>query len=342
MRHLLRLHTFLQPYIPQMLLALCLLLVMTGLSLVVPGIIQQVIDVGLLQGEVGFMFRSALLILGIGLLRAALTYFQRYATEWVAQRVGYDLRNRLYNHIQQLSFTYHDHSQTGQLISRCIEDVRAIERFAGTGLIDLVRITLLLAGITALLFNANPRLAAIGAALDEATGAAVAIVGDEVAHTVLALLKGLGAQTQTEPFARETDFMKQLQAGDIAGAANTLANQAEGAITGASAMAMARVLVPAPNWSNSKTPTGPFQMMVPALAMMSASCWADSGPMSKIMSSSVTSEGFLRTAGSFSANCLPHTTSTAMGMVALRAVILPIRSLAVSTRSSSHRDLPTG
>ena len=47
------------------------------------------------------------------------------------------------------------------MISRCIEDVRAIERFAGTGLIDLVRITLLLAGITALLFNANPRLAAI-------------------------------------------------------------------------------------------------------------------------------------------------------------------------------------
>ncbi len=161
MRHLLRLRIFLQPYLLQLLLALCLLLAMTGLSLVVPGIIQQVIDVGLLQGEVSFMLRAALLILGIGLLRAALTYLQRYATEWVAQRVGYDLRNRLYNHIQQLSFTYHDHSQTGQLISRCIEDVRAIERFAGTGLIDLVRIILLLAGITALLFNANPRLASI-------------------------------------------------------------------------------------------------------------------------------------------------------------------------------------
>jgi uncharacterized membrane protein len=86
----------------------------------------------------------------------------------------------------------------------------------------------------------DPRLAAIGAALDEATGAAVAIVGDEVAHTALTLLKGMGAQTQTEPFARETDFMKQLQAGDIAGAANTLANQAEGAITGATTMAIDR------------------------------------------------------------------------------------------------------
>ncbi len=86
----------------------------------------------------------------------------------------------------------------------------------------------------------DPRLAAIGAALDEATGAAVAIVGDEVAHTALTLLKGLGGQTQTEPFARETDFMKQLQAGNIAGAATILANQAEGAITGATTMAVER------------------------------------------------------------------------------------------------------
>lgn len=86
----------------------------------------------------------------------------------------------------------------------------------------------------------DPRLAAIGAALDEATGAAVAIVGDEVAHTALTLLKGLGAQTQTEPFARETDFMKQLQAGNIAGAASILANQAEGSIAGATTLAIGK------------------------------------------------------------------------------------------------------
>lgn len=86
----------------------------------------------------------------------------------------------------------------------------------------------------------DPRLAAIGAALDEATGAAVAIIGDEVAHTALTLLKGLGAQTQTEPFARETDFMKQLQAGNIAGAASILANQAEGSIAGATTLAIGK------------------------------------------------------------------------------------------------------
>ena len=75
-----------------------------------------------------------------------LIYFQRYLSEWIAQHIGYDLRNRLYDHIQHLPFTYHDHSQTGQLISRCIEDVRAIERFTGFGVVELIRLVLLHGG----------------------------------------------------------------------------------------------------------------------------------------------------------------------------------------------------
>jgi ATP-binding cassette subfamily B protein len=71
------------------------------------------------------------------------------------------MRNKLYDHIQYLPFTYHDHSQAGQLISRCIEDVRAIERFAGMAISELIRISILMIGITTLLFIKSPRLAAI-------------------------------------------------------------------------------------------------------------------------------------------------------------------------------------
>ena len=138
-----------------------LLLAFTGLSLVVPSIIRQVIDVGLTGKDLGYLLRAALLILGIGLTNALLTYFQRYLSEWIAQKIGYDMRNRLYDHIQHLPFTYHDHAQTGQLISRCIEDVRAIQNFAGTGVVELVRVVLLLVGVSTLLFTENARLAAI-------------------------------------------------------------------------------------------------------------------------------------------------------------------------------------
>lgn len=161
MKHLFRLRTYVRPYWPQILVSLLLLISLTGLSLVVPEIIRRVLDIGLVGGDVGYLIQAALIILGIGVGRAVLSYFQRYISEWVAQHIGYDLRNRLYDHIQHLSFTYHDHAQSGQLISRCIEDVRAVERFSGSIVIELVHIVLLLVGVSSLLFITSPRLAAI-------------------------------------------------------------------------------------------------------------------------------------------------------------------------------------
>jgi len=161
MRQLLRLRLYLRPYWRQIIVSLILLLALTGLSLVIPEIIRQVIDVGLTQSNVSFLIKAALVLLGIGMLNAVFTYFQRYNTEWIASHIGYDLRNRLYDHIQHLSFSYHDHAQTGQLISRTIEDVRSVERFAGSSLVELVQVVLILVGVTVLLFATNARLAAI-------------------------------------------------------------------------------------------------------------------------------------------------------------------------------------
>jgi len=161
MRHLLRLRVYLRPYWKQISASLLLLLSLTGLNLVIPEIIRRVIDVGLKQSDVSYLINSALILLGIGIFKSIFTYYQRYLGEWMASNIGYDLRNRLYNHIQQLSFSYHDHAQTGQLISRTIEDVRSVERFAGSSVIELIQVGLLLIGVTTLLFITNPHLAAI-------------------------------------------------------------------------------------------------------------------------------------------------------------------------------------
>jgi ATP-binding cassette subfamily B protein len=161
MKHLLRIKIFLKPYFWQILTTLLILLTMTGLSLVVPRIIQSVIDDGLARGQRIYLIRSAFLLLGLGLASAILNLGNRYLSEWIAARVGYDLRNRMYDHVQYLPFTYHDHAQSGQLISRCIEDVRAIERFAGGAVADLVRFLFLALGIVYIMLTDNPRLAII-------------------------------------------------------------------------------------------------------------------------------------------------------------------------------------
>jgi ATP-binding cassette subfamily B protein len=161
MKYLLRIRTFLKPYYWQILATLLMLLVLTGLQLVVPRIIRSVIDEGLAGGEKLYLARSAFLLLGLGLISALLNLGNRYWSEWIAARVGYDLRNRMYDHIQYLPFAYHDHAQSGQLISRCIEDVRSIERFAGGAVADLIRFVLLSVGIITIMVMDNAKLALI-------------------------------------------------------------------------------------------------------------------------------------------------------------------------------------
>jgi ATP-binding cassette subfamily B protein len=161
MKHLIRIKVFLKPYLWQILATLLMLLIITGLNLVVPRIIRTVVDDGLARRQTSYLIQSALLLMGIGVGAAVLTLGNRYLSEWIAARVGYDLRNRMYDHIQYLPFSYHDHAQSGQLISRCIEDVRSIERFAGGSVADLVRFVFLTLGILYIMLNDHPRLAVI-------------------------------------------------------------------------------------------------------------------------------------------------------------------------------------
>ena len=161
MKNLLRISSFLKPYAGQVIASLVMLLTLTGLNLLVPRIIQSVIDDGLVGGQTNNLVRSALLLFALGLGSAILNLLHRYISEWIAVAVGYDLRNRMYDHIQHLPFTYHDHIQSGQLISRCIEDVRSVEKFAGSSVSELVRFVFLSFGILFVMFSVNPTLAII-------------------------------------------------------------------------------------------------------------------------------------------------------------------------------------
>ena len=161
MNPILRLRSIIKPYLPQIFLSLLGLALLTGLSLVVPRIMQQVIDKGLTRRDTSYLVQAALLLLGLGLLTAALSGFQRYISEWIGGHIGYDLRNRLYDHIQHLSFSYHDHAQTGQLISRCIEDVRSVQQFIGSSIVELAQMLFLLVGALGIMLTENWQLTLI-------------------------------------------------------------------------------------------------------------------------------------------------------------------------------------
>jgi ATP-binding cassette subfamily B protein len=130
-------------------------------NLIVPAISQRIIDEGIDQGSRQIITTMAAAIVGIALLQAAFTFLQGYLTARVSQGVAYDLRNDLYEKIQALSFSYHDQSQTGQLLTRATSDVNLVQQFLGSAILQILGGLFLLIGSLALMFSTSPRTAIV-------------------------------------------------------------------------------------------------------------------------------------------------------------------------------------
>jgi ATP-binding cassette subfamily B protein len=148
-------------YRKRALLAYFCLFAGAGLALVIPRLTGQAIDQAMSSNQRSALVLTALGIAAAGLLRSIFSYWQSYLSEYLSQKVAYDLRNQFYNHLQRLSYAFHDHSQTGQLMSRATADVEGVRSFVGFALLRGVYFLILLVAIPLILFSLDWRLALI-------------------------------------------------------------------------------------------------------------------------------------------------------------------------------------
>lgn len=161
-RSLFRIFRFVEPYKFLTLVNFLLLGSISILALIIPTVIQRAIDNGILVGNQEEIKLATISLLALGVGSAILSFFQRYLSQWIATAVGYDIRNKLYNKIQHLPFSFHDHSQTGQLISRCIEDVRSIQEFAGSSIAEWAQLLIYGVGVAVVILRQDLLLGLIG------------------------------------------------------------------------------------------------------------------------------------------------------------------------------------
>jgi len=161
MRILLRLVVFTQKYWRLFALAFVCLVATTAFSLAIPWVLGEGIDNVLQQGERSFLIVAAAVVIGASALRGLSVYGYTYLSQVASQKTSYDIRNALYDHLQRLSFAYHDQSQTGQLMSRATVDVEAIRMFFGVALLGIIQTFILFFGITYLLVVMDWKLALI-------------------------------------------------------------------------------------------------------------------------------------------------------------------------------------
>ncbi len=142
-----RLLGYLKPNARQVTIAYVSMFFVTILNLFVPQIIKGAIDDGLASGQASALFIAGGIILGIAVVRGTAGFGQRFFGEWLTHRVAYNLRNDYYHQVQRLPFSFHDRTQTGDLMSRATSDISETERFIGIGLMDLTATVLLMIGV---------------------------------------------------------------------------------------------------------------------------------------------------------------------------------------------------
>lgn len=123
------------------------LLLVTGITVVYPIILQLTIDEVVLGGKYGWIPYLALGFVGIMIVKGIGTYIHQYTGDLFGIKSVYKLRNSLYEKLQFLPFRYYDNAKTGDLMSRLTADVEGFRFFLSFGIAELIRF-ILLVGIT--------------------------------------------------------------------------------------------------------------------------------------------------------------------------------------------------
>ena len=136
--------------------------------LLMPILVEYAIDTGIAIDSEGIAIgeRQTLIWIGVAIiaiagLRGGFGYGQTYVGEWLASRVAYDLRNDIYNHLQRLSFAYHDKAQTGQIMSRATQDVEAVRMLISFGIMRVAYLVILLVAVFIIMAMTNWQLALV-------------------------------------------------------------------------------------------------------------------------------------------------------------------------------------
>ena len=152
----------LYPYRRRMFLAFLLVIVVSGMMMVQPVLIQVAIDHGIgtkeRSGNLGILNATALAFVASLVVFWAVSCAQTYLLSWIGQRVLLDIRSRLFTHLQSLSLRYYDRTAVGEVISRQTSDVSALNEVLTQGLTSTIADFVLLVGTIAIMTSMNWKL----------------------------------------------------------------------------------------------------------------------------------------------------------------------------------------
>ncbi len=160
-----RLGRFVRPYRWTAVLMVLTVILPVAMELIVPRMLQFIVDQGIRASDMGVIIRGSLIMLASALIGALATLGQGFFRAWLSQGLAFDMRGELFTHIQSFAFANLDRMQTGQLMTRLSSDVDVVRMFTSTGLALLLRALLMVVGSIVLLMLTDWQLSLVMLAL---------------------------------------------------------------------------------------------------------------------------------------------------------------------------------
>ena len=154
-----RLIGYLRPYKLRAFFALLAIIAGVAFNLTQPILVKRAIDQYIAIGDLSGVATVALLYLGTLVGAFVAEFVQTTTLQMLGQRIMYDMRREVYDHLQRLDLAYYDRNPVGRLMTRVTSDVDAINDLFTSGVVSVFGDVLSLLGIIVVLVSMDWRLA---------------------------------------------------------------------------------------------------------------------------------------------------------------------------------------
>ena len=160
-----RIMTYFGPYWKQMILAVAAILVSSILGLVPPIIIKNIVDVALPQKNLNLLILFIAITIGTTILLQLLQVGQTYLNTWIAKHIIFNMKNKMYAHLQFMSLKFFSATKPGEITTRLTSDIDGIQDVFNSTIINALNSIVVLVTTAAVLISMNWKLALVGMAI---------------------------------------------------------------------------------------------------------------------------------------------------------------------------------
>ena len=160
-----RVYGIIVPYRARLAVSMVTLLVLTSLGIASPRFAAELIDTGLVQGNSQVFLTCVAALFGIHVASSLLSFLYSYQMRVLGGRVVFDLRRRMYDHLQRLSLGFYESRSSGEIISRMMNDVNSITSLVTGTALNTIISTFKAAALLIVLFSISTKVTLVALAV---------------------------------------------------------------------------------------------------------------------------------------------------------------------------------